>query len=54
VPLAFLGDGKFKAKIWQDGDSPTELEVTERVVGAGDSIELALAPSGGAAVRITR
>ena len=54
VPLAFLGEGKFKAKVWQDGDAPTELKVTERQVGAGDSLELALAPSGGAAVRITR
>jgi alpha-glucosidase len=54
VPLAFLGEGKFKAKVWQDGDSPTELKVTEQPVGAGDSLELALAPSGGAAVRIAR
>jgi alpha-glucosidase len=54
VPLAFLGDGKFKAKIWRDGNAPTELQVTEQPVLAGDSLELALAPSGGAAVRITR
>jgi len=54
VPLSFLGDGKFKAKIWQDGDAPTDVKVTEQAVSAGDSIELALAPSGGAAIRITR
>ena len=54
VPLAFLGAGKFKAKIWQDGAAPTELSVTERAVGAGDKLELKLAPSGGAAVRVTR
>ncbi len=50
LPLALLGAGKFKAKIWQDGAAPTEVNVTEREVGAGDSIELKLAPSGGAAV----
>jgi alpha-glucosidase len=54
VLLAFLGEGRFKAKIWQDGDAPTELKVTEQQVEAGDSLELALAPSGGAAIRITR
>jgi alpha-glucosidase len=54
VPLSFLGDGKFKAKIWQDGAAPTEVKVTEQAVSAGDSLELALAPSGGAAIRITR
>lgn len=54
VPLAFLGDGKFKARLWQDGAAPTDVRVTERQVVAGDSLELNLAPSGGAAVRIGR
>jgi alpha-glucosidase len=54
VPLSFLGEGRFKARVWQDGAAPTELNVTEKTVGAGDSLELALAPSGGAAVRLTR
>lgn len=54
VPLAFLGDGKFKAKVWQDGAAPMELKMSEQAVGAGDALELALAPSGGAAVKITR
>jgi alpha-glucosidase len=54
VPLAFLGQGKFKAKVWADGAAPAELKVSEQAVGAGDSIEVALAASGGAAVRISR
>jgi alpha-glucosidase len=54
VPLAFLGDGKFKAKLWQDGAAPTDVKVTEQTVSAADTLELALAASGGAAVRITR
>jgi alpha-glucosidase len=53
VPLSFLGTGKYKAKVWADGAGPTELKISEQVVGAGDSIELALAPSGGAAVKIS-
>ncbi len=54
LPLAFLGDGNFKAKIWQDGATPTVLDESERAVKASDSIVLKLAPSGGAAVKLTR
>ena len=54
LPLAFLGDGNFTAKIWQDGATPTALDESERVVKASDSIALKLAPSGGAAVKLTR
>jgi len=53
LSLGFLGDGSFKAKIWQDGATPTTLDESERVVNAGDTIVLALAPSGGAAVKLT-
>ncbi len=52
LPLAFLGAGKFKAKIWEDGATPTTLRESERDVSASDVLELNLAPSGGAAVRI--
>jgi len=54
LPLTFLGDGRFKAKIYQDGATATTLNESERDVTAGDSLELKLAPSGGAAIRITR
>ncbi len=54
VPLKFLGAGKFKAKIWQDGATPTTLRESAAEVSAADSLELKLAPSGGAAVRLTR
>jgi alpha-glucosidase len=53
LPLGFLGAGKYKAKIWADGATPTTLKESEREVGASDALELVLAPSGGAAVRIT-
>ena len=52
VPLAFLGGGRWTAEIWQDGQAPTKLVKTERVVGPGDRLTLKLAPSGGAAVRL--
>ena len=51
VPLKFLGAGKFKAKVWEDGATPTTLRESERDVSATDVLELKLAPSGGAAVR---
>jgi alpha-glucosidase len=54
IPLEFLGAGKFKAKIWEDGTTPTTLRESEREVSAADVLELKLAPSGGAAARITR
>jgi len=54
VPLAFLGDGKFKAKVYADGATPTTLTESSREVTAADSLALKLAPSGGAAARITR
>lgn len=53
VPLSFLGAGKFKAKVWEDGATPTALNVSEKAVGSGESITLKLAPSGGAAIRVT-
>jgi alpha-glucosidase len=52
VPLSFLGEGRFKAKVWEDGATPTALNVTEKAVSAADSLTLRLAPSGGAAVRV--
>jgi alpha-glucosidase len=54
LPLGFLGDGNFTAKLWQDGATPTTLDESERAVKAGDTLELELAPSGGAAVKLTR
>jgi len=54
VPLRFLGDGKFRAKIYQDGATPTTLDESTRDVTALDTLALKLAPSGGAAVSLTR
>jgi alpha-glucosidase len=54
VPLTFLGEGRLKARIWADGDSPTMLKQSERNVTADDVLVLKLAPSGGAAVELTR
>jgi alpha-glucosidase len=54
VPLSFLGAGKFKAKVWEDGATPTTLAESARDVVASDMLALKLAPSGGAAVRLSR
>jgi alpha-glucosidase len=53
LPLKFLGAGKYRAKIYQDGDTPTAIGESVREVGAGDVLELKLAPSGGGAVLIS-
>jgi len=54
LPLGFLGAGVFQAKVWEDGATPTTLRESARDVVASDTLELKLAPSGGAAVRISR
>jgi alpha-glucosidase len=53
VPLSFLGGGRFSATVWEDGATPTSLNVSEKVVGAGDSLALKLSPSGGGAIHLT-
>ncbi len=53
APLSFLGTGAFTADIRQDGAAPTDLVATKQTVKAGDVLTLKLAPSGGAAVRLT-
>ena len=52
VPLTFLPRGRFTATIWQDGAGPMEVVKQTRRVGAGDTIPLKLAPSGGGAIRL--
>jgi alpha-glucosidase len=54
LPLGFLGDGRFKAKIYEDGESPRTLRESAREVTRADTLTLKLAPSGGAAVRLSR
>jgi len=54
LPLGFLGEGKFKAKIYEDGATPTSLKESVRDVTKADTLSLKLAPSGGAAVQLTR
>jgi alpha-glucosidase len=49
VPLDVLG-GSYRATIYSDGASPTDVTVATREVSRG-TLDLALAPSGGAAVR---
>jgi len=53
VPLAFLGEGRFEATIYADGAAPAQTRISTRAVTARDALDLTLAPSGGAAVRIT-
>ena len=52
LPLGFLGDGRFQAKIYQDGATPTALDESTREVTKADTLTLKLAPSGGAAVQV--
>ena len=53
VPLSFLGAGKWTATTWQDGSSPMEVVKADSTVRSSDTIQLRLAPSGGAALKIS-
>jgi alpha-glucosidase len=54
VALRFLPAGRYRATVWEDGDSPTEVRRVEREVTAADVLSLRLAPAGGAAVILER
>jgi alpha-glucosidase len=58
VGLDFLGAGKWHLRWWRDaadsGDNPTHLEVEERDVTAADTLDLRMAPGGGAVIRFTQ
>lgn len=54
VPLTFLGTGAFAATIRQDGKTPTDTVRSDRKgLSATDTLTLALAPSGGAVVKLS-
>jgi alpha-glucosidase len=50
VPLRFLAAGRWRATIWQDGDTPREVRRSVLTVTTADALSLRLAPAGGAAV----
>ena len=59
VPLAFLSDGtKYIAEVYRDRpdahwwDNPYDILIEQRTVTAGDSLQLPLGASGGAAIRL--
>ena len=57
VKLDFLGAGKWRLRWWHDAADSSEnaehLEVEDRVVSAGDTLDLRMAPGGGAVARFS-
>ncbi len=55
VPLHFLSAGEYRAALWLDGETPTDVERDERVMDPAKtpSLRLALSPGGGATVRLS-
>jgi alpha-glucosidase len=55
IPLNFLGQGRFMAQIYADGDeadkTPTQVKTELREVTPADRLSVHLAPGGGCAVR---
>ena len=58
ISLAFLGKGKYKAKVYSDAadaaTQPNHLAISERVVTATDSVEADLAAGGGQVVHFVK
>ncbi len=54
VALRFLPAGRYRATVWEDGDTPNEVRRVEREVTAGDVLSLRLASAGGAAAILER
>ena len=55
LKLDFLGAGKWRMRWWHDaadsGDNPEHLEIEDQVVSPGDTLDLRMAPGGGAVAR---
>jgi alpha-glucosidase len=54
VSLRFLPAGRYRAKVWEDGDAPDAVAYRELDVTAKDELVLQLARAGGAAVILER
>jgi alpha-glucosidase len=58
LKLDFLGAGRWKVRWWHDADDSAEkaehIEIEDRVVTSGDTLDLRLAPAGGAVARFVR
>ncbi|MCW2002707.1 alpha-glucosidase [Xanthomonas arboricola] len=52
VPLTFLDKGTWTATIYADGAAPTEVNIDTRKLTRDDTLQLQLAASGGAAIRL--
>jgi alpha-glucosidase len=55
VPLSFLGNGRYKAEIYEDAadasQNPKHVTIRQREVRSGDTLTLSLASGGGCAIR---
>ncbi|MBO9793550.1 MULTISPECIES: glycoside hydrolase family 97 protein [Xanthomonas] len=54
LPLSFLGEGSWTATIYTDGETPSDVRIDTRRLTRNDTLQLALAAGGGAAVRLQK
>ncbi|MBO9707947.1 MAG: glycoside hydrolase family 97 protein [Caulobacter sp.] len=52
IPLAFLGEGRFQAEIWQDGAGPNDVDRIVKTVSSRDVLEIRMSVGGGAAITL--
>lgn len=54
ISLDFLGDGTYKAYIYRDNETGSDVVIDEREVTKDSELDLLLAANGGAAIKITK
>jgi alpha-glucosidase len=54
IPLSFLGSGRYRATVWEDGAAPTDVSRSERIVTSRDVLTLRQSPAGGAVAILER
>jgi alpha-glucosidase len=52
IPLGFLGGGKFKADIWQDGGAANDVEHVVKSISNRDVLHIHMSAGGGGAIAI--
>jgi len=50
IPLSFLGQGKYSARLWTDGADPNSVDITTKTVTASDHLPVAMKAAGGGVI----
>jgi len=52
VSLSFLGKGRYRLETFSDGVRPTDVQISSRSVGSGDTLDIPMGAAGGFVARV--